>query len=510
MTEEGEIPAAEAGAGDTTLGRRMAAGAIWLVGLRLALRGLGLLSTLILARLLVPEDFGLVALAATSAAFLETAADFNFDLAIIRQNDSTRADYDTAWTLNLAKALLTAVALYTGAGWLAGFFEEPRLEALFELMALAAFIQGFWSVRTIDFRKNLELEKEFRFRVWAKIISFFVVVALAFWWRSYWALIVSIVIGRIVLLVLSYRLAPYRPRLSLASWSRLIHFSKWLAVNNMMNFFRDRMDTMVIGKFAGAASLGLYSVAHEIADLPTSELAVPVNRAVYPGYARMIDRPDLLRTSYVNSFALLILITTPVGVGIGLLAEPIVGLFLGGQWLAAAPLIQALIVYGLLRTSTANANAVYMALGRVRIEPALTALFIAMMLPGLVIGVKTWGVIGAAYVLTGGAVINLVLNLVIVSRLLNIRAAVLFAALWRTMAATIVMAVIVGGVPSPWAGDIGIVAWSVPLGAISFSGTLLALWHLGGRPDGAERSLLEYLGDHMPWLRLTRGEKRAV
>ncbi|MCB2010349.1 MAG: oligosaccharide flippase family protein, partial [Geminicoccaceae bacterium] len=131
MTEEGEIPAAEAGAGDTTLGRRMAAGAIWLVGLRLALRGLGLLSTLILARLLVPEDFGLVALAATSAAFLETAADFNFDLAIIRQNDSTRADYDTAWTLNLAKALLTAVALYTGAGWLAGFFEEPRLEALF-------------------------------------------------------------------------------------------------------------------------------------------------------------------------------------------------------------------------------------------------------------------------------------------------------------------------------------------------------------------------------------------
>ncbi|MCB1833844.1 MAG: oligosaccharide flippase family protein, partial [Geminicoccaceae bacterium] len=101
MTEEGEIPAAEAGGGDTTLGRRMAAGAIWLVGLRLALRGLGLLSTLILARLLVPEDFGLVALAATSAAFLETAADFNFDLAIIRQNDSTRADYDTAWTLNL-------------------------------------------------------------------------------------------------------------------------------------------------------------------------------------------------------------------------------------------------------------------------------------------------------------------------------------------------------------------------------------------------------------------------
>ncbi|MEZ5824518.1 MAG: lipopolysaccharide biosynthesis protein [Geminicoccaceae bacterium] len=510
MSEDSDFPAGKAGAGEMSLGRRMATGALWLIGLRLALRGLGLLSTLILARLLVPEDFGLVALASTAAAFLETASDFNFDLAIIRQKDSSRADYDTAWTLNLMKGAVVAVGLYFGAGWLAGFFEDPRLEPLFELMALAAFIQGFWSIRTVDFRKNLELEKEFHFRVWAKVISFVTVVILAFWWRSYWALIVNIVFGRFVLLVLSYWLAPYRPKLSLEAWGRLIHFSKWLAVNNMLNFFRDRLDTMVIGKFAGAAPLGLYSVAHEIADLPTSEMALPVNRAVYPGFARMMDQPDLLRASYVNSFALLILITTPVGVGIGLLAEPIVELFLGTQWLTAAPLIQALIVYGLLRTSTANANAVYMALGRVRIEPMLTLLFIAMMLPGLIFGVQAWGVIGAAYVLTGGAIINLALNMIIVSKLLGIGAPALFSALWRTAVAAAVMAALVIALPSPWAAPILTVAWSVPIGAISFTGTLLGLWHVCGCPEGPERSLLDYLGDHLPWIRPARDEERAV
>ncbi|MCB1971015.1 MAG: lipopolysaccharide biosynthesis protein [Geminicoccaceae bacterium] len=509
MNDQSDLSQGE-GAAQLSLGRRMASGALWLVGLRLVLRGLGLLSTLILARLLVPEDFGLVALASTAAAFLETASDFNFDLAIIRQNDTTRDDYDTAWTLNLIKALVVATCLYFGAGWLAGFFDDPRLEVLFELMALAVVIQGFWSVRTIDFRKNLELEKEFRFRVWAKVASFVIVVALAFWWRSYWALIVNIVLGRAILLILSYWLAPYRPRLCLAAWGRLIHFSKWLALNNLFCFLRDRMDTIVIGKYAGAAPLGLYSVAHEIADLPTSELALPVNRAVYPGFARMVDDLDLLRRTYVNSFALLILITTPIGVGIGLLAEPIVALFLGTHWLPAAPLIQALIVYGLLRTSTANANAIYLALGRVRIEPALTALFIVMVLPALVIGVKTWGVMGAACVLTAGAILNLGINLFVVARLLNISWSRLLSALWRTALATMAMAAMVLGLPSPWTTSALVIAWSAPIGAFTFTGVLLASWHFSGRPDGPERSLLEYMGDHFGWLQPRGDQKRAI
>ena len=481
-----------------SLGRRIAQGALWMVGLRLALRGLGLISTLILARLLVPEDFGLVALASTAAAFIEAASDFSFDLAIIRQQDTTKDDYDTAWTLNLFKALFIALAIYSGSTWLADFFGDPRLDPLFQLMALAALIQGFWSVRTVDFRKNLELGLEFKYRVWAKVASFIVVLTLAFYWRSYWALIASIVIGRFVLLILSYWLAPYRPCFSLKAWKRLIHFSKWLAVNNLLSFARDRMDTVVIGKLAGAGPLGLYSIAHEIADLPTSELATPINRAVYPGFARMIDDPEQLRSSYVGSLALLLLLTVPIGLGIGLISEPLVLVFLGPNWLATAPLIQALVIFGLLRTSTANANAVYLALGRVRIEPALTTLFIVTMLPGLIFGVGEWGVIGAAYVLTFGALINLVINLLVVSRLLILPWRRIAGATWRTALSALVMCAVVVGLPPPWSEPVLQLVWSIPLGALSFTGTLLAAWYLAGAPEGGERYLLDYLRDHLP------------
>ena len=490
-----------------SLGRRMAHGALWLIGLRMVLRGFGLISTLILARLLVPEDFGLVALASTAAAFLETASDFSFDLAIIRQRDSTRDDYDTAWTLNLIKSAIVAVLLYLGASWLAGFFADPRLEALFELMALAVLIQGCWSVRTVDFRKNLQLGLEFKFRVWARIATFVLVIALAFYWRSYWALIVAIVLSRFFLLILSYWLAPYRPRLSLRAWRRLIHFSKWLAVNNFLTFFRDRMDTIVIGKLAGAGPLGLYSVAHEIADLPTSELAVPINRAIYPGFARMIDDLDRLRASYVGSLALLLLMTVPVGLGIGLVADPLVAVFLGPNWVASAPLIQGLVIYGLLRTSTANANAVYLALGHVRIEPALTLLFIVLALPGLVLGINYWGVIGAAYVLTTAAVLNLLVNLAIITRLLRLPWSRIGHAAWRTMLAAGVMCVVVVGCPPPWSDPVLQLLWSVPLGIVAFSGTLLTAWYASGLPDGAERHLLDYARDHVPGFLPGRREK---
>ena len=265
-TTHGDVSAPE------TLGRQMAHGAMWLVGLRLALRGLGLISTLVLARLLVPEDFGLVALAAVTAAFLEVACDFNFDYAIIRQQDSTQDDYDTAWTLNVIKAAIVALLLYVGAPHLADFFDDERLDVLFQLMALAALIQGFCSIRTIDFRKKLQFGKEFQFRVWGKLGSFAVLMVLAFHYRSYWALIIGILFGRVLLLFLSYTIAPYRPRFSLVAWKRLIDFSKWIMLNNLVTFARDRMDMIVIGKLAGAGPLGLYTVAHEIADLPTSEL----------------------------------------------------------------------------------------------------------------------------------------------------------------------------------------------------------------------------------------------
>ncbi len=476
------------------LGRRVAAGAAWMVALRFATRLLGVASMLVLARLLTPEDFGLVALATTIGALLDIASDFNFDLAIIRDRGAGRPEYDTAWTLQVLKGILLALLLLVLARPTASFFADPRLEPILCWLALAAFLQGIGNIGTVDFRRELEIAREFRFHLYGRLAQFATGLTLAFLWRDWRALVAAVMARRIVLLLASYTMAAYRPRLSLARVRELVGFSKWMLANNALSFVRERIDSLIVGKLAGPGPLGLYTIAQEIADLPTSELAQPVARAIYPGFARIAHEPRRLAEGYLETLALVLAICLPTAAGIALLAEPIVSVLLGARWLEAVPLIEALALYGAIRTVSTTTGPVFLALGRVRIEPLLLAVYLLLLVPLLLLLVSRQGVQGAAFALTVCAGLQLVLALVIASRLLGLRPARLLGATWRTVVATGVMAVAV--LPITTAIDppaLRLLA-GIAVGGTVFLVTHAALWWAAGRPAGAERTMLVQLG----------------
>lgn len=475
------------------LGRRMASGALWMVGLRLSQRIIGLVSTIILARLLVPEDFGLVALVTTFAAILEVAGDLGVDTVLIYDRRASRAEYDTAFTLQILRGMLIALLLIAAAPQVAAFFDDSRLEPLLWLVAAGSLVQGFWNIGIVDFRRDLEIAREFVFHFWGKLGSFVVAVTLAVLWRSYWALIVAILARRIILLILSYVMSPYRPRLSLAAAGRLLHFSKWLLVQNALYFLRDRIDALMVGKLMGPAALGLYELALELASLPTSEIAGPVNRAVFPGYAQLAGDRERLRRGYCDSVGVVLLVALPASLGIGLLADPLVLLFLGEHWRPAVPLVQALVVFGVLRSLYTTAAAVYLALGRVRVEPALMLLFIAVLVPLLYLLTARMGVLGAAVALTAATAVGLAANLVMLRRLIGLRVGELLRPLLRAALASAVMAAVVLALltadMAPGAANL----LGVPAGAATFVLVLLASWWAVGRPEGPEQKVLAYL-----------------
>lgn len=477
------------------LARRVAAGAAWMVALRLVTRLLGVASMLVLARLLTPTDFGLVALATTIAALLDIASDFNFDLAIIRDRRAGRPEYDTAWTLALAKGVLLAVLLAGLAGPLARFFAEPRLAPVLGWLALAAFLQGLGNIGTVDFRRDLEIAREFRFHLYGRLAQLLAGVGFALLWRDWRALVAAILARRVALLVASYTMSAYRPRPSLARLKALVDFSKWVLANNALSFVRERVDALVVGKLAGPGALGLYAIAQEIADLPTSELAQPIARAAYPGYARIADERGRLANAFLEGLGLVLAICLPASVGIALLADPLVQVLLGPAWVAAVPLIEALVLYGLMRTVSTLAGPVYLALGRVRIEPALLALYLAMLLPLLTLLVLRMGVLGAVWALSACAAVNLVLNLVILTRLLGLGPGRMVAVVWRTLVAGALMATGVATVTQLVELPGARLAVGVATGAPLFAASLFGLWWLAGRPAGAERTLLAHARD---------------
>jgi O-antigen/teichoic acid export membrane protein len=495
------------------IGREIARGAAWMVLMRVAVRAIGLVSTIILARLLVPADFGLVALANTFIAAVEILGEFGFTYALIRDQQADRKMYDTAWTLSVITAAVVAVTVGVIAHPAALFFGDARLEAVVYAMALATFVAGFENVGTVNFRKDLEFGRDFRFMVARKLISFVVTIALALIWQNYWALVAGIVAGKFGGVALSFAMQSYRPRFSLAAWRDLFGFSKWLLVTNVVRFIHRKADIFILARLFSPYELGLYAVASEIASLPTSELVMPVQRALFPGFARLAHDKAVLARSYLESLAIMLLIAAPAAVGIAATADPLVRLFLGPNWLAAIPLLQLLTIHGVLRLGVANAGSAMIALGRVRMLTQIEIAFVTVQIPSLIVGAWWGGVAGTAAAIAATAGINLLITMALTLRALEVSVGRLLAAVWRTLASGAVMGGAVVILLRRWS-DMALPDYTwlqllagVSLGVMIYPSVHLGLWAVCGRPEGAESNVWAAIKD--TWRTRRRAAKSA-
>src|ERR1700732_920106 len=294
---------------------RMARGAIWMVLFKILDRSLGFVSTLILARLLVPADFGLVAMASSLIALLQLFTYFGLDAALLRERDASPAHYNAVWTLNVVAGCLIAVSMFALSLPAAHFYREPRVTLVICALAAAPLIQGFENVAIVNFRKEMRFDRDFRFMLTKRVLAFCTTVPLALWLRNYWALIAGMLAGCASGVPSSYLLQPFRPRFSLQSLGSLMHFSKWLVVQNLLGFLKERSSDFVVGRIAGPSSLGIFSVAAEISSMPGTDLVAPINRAVLPAYMRLASDLPALRREYLSVMAVVALLAVPAVAG---------------------------------------------------------------------------------------------------------------------------------------------------------------------------------------------------
>ena len=189
-------------------------GAAIAVALTWVLRAIGLVSVFILARLLTPSDFGVVGLAMTAVALVETFSYLGMKQALLRMEKPERDYYDTAFTIQLIMFSALGLLLFAIAGPAADFFREPRVEPVIYALSLRFVMLGLVNIGVVEFERDFAFGRDLKMKATARIVSFFVTVALALWLRSYWALVVGMIVQSLVLTVLSYTMQPYRPRLS--------------------------------------------------------------------------------------------------------------------------------------------------------------------------------------------------------------------------------------------------------------------------------------------------------
>lgn len=476
--------------------KKMAKGAAWMVLFKIFERSIGLVSTIILARLLVPADYGLVALAMAIISVLEVLGAFSFDVILIQKQQADRSQYDTAWTFNVIVGVVSAIALAFLARPVAVFYADSRLEWIIYALALAPLASGFDNIGVVAFRKNMEFHKEFKFLVAKKIVAFAVTLAVALLFRNYWALIVGTITSRFAGVALSYISQSYRPRFSLVQRKELFHFSKWLFLNNLILFINNKSADFIVGKIGGSHSLGVFSVAYEISNLPTTELVSPINRAVFPGYARMSHDLSALRQGYLNVLSLASLFVVPMGLGVAATAPWFVPLLLGEKWLDAIPLMQILACYGIIQALQSNTGSIYLAQGKPRTIAYLVLIFNAMLVPSLIFGVARYGAQGAAFALLICAAIVFPINMIVLFQTLRLRALSFVSVIWRPLSAGALMVAIVKFFPSadpsaPWWILILQLLMVIVSGAAAYSAVIFFSWKACGYPAGAEAIILD-------------------
>jgi lipopolysaccharide exporter len=472
---------------------RLLAGSLWMIGARWAMRLIGLASTLLLARLLSPADFGLVAMVMLAYGLLETISYAGVDLALMRDGAGSREHFDTAWTVQVLQGLFIAALLLLVSPLAASYFGEPRVVELSVWVALRAVIDGLQNIGVVAFRRELDFAREFRFTVYTKLAGFVMVVAAAFWFRNYWALIVGSLAAAGAQVAASYAMHPYRPRLTLAKVAEIWSFSQWLMISRIGSFLNRKCDEFVVGGQVGTAAMGTYHVANDLATLPTSEVVMPVRRSLFPSLSRLTGQPDDYQRAVLLSYSAVAVLCLFVATVLVVAAPEVVAIVLGAKWAGAVDILRLLAVFGALSALVLVLEVPIWVSGRTKVSAFQSWLELALLAPLAWVAVRAHGAEGAATARVAVALVMVPLMMGLAARVGAGTFALLWSALWRPTAAALVTAAATWSLTVP--GAPALVALIVKLLAcgMMFLATLGGLWWLAQRPDGIERVALEHL-----------------
>lgn len=377
---------------------------VWVFSLRILERALGIVKLVILARILAPNDFGLMGIALLALACLETFSQTGFQQALIQKKGGTEKYLDVAWTFMLIRNLVIFAILFIGAPYIAEFFDAPKVTPIMRIIGISLLfggpggIGGFANIGVLYFQKELEFNKQFIYHLTGTLADFVVSVTTAIVLKSVWALVFGLLAGNIVRFFIGYRIHPYRPRLNFDfdKARELFGFGKWILWSNILVFLLNQGDDIFLGKLLGASALGLYQMAYRISNMPATEITHVITQVTFPAYSKLQDNLAGLRDAYLKTLKFTAFLSIPLALGIFILAPEFTRIFLGDKWMPMVPAMQALTVWGLIRSLDATTSSVWQALGKPKIPTIFQLAKLLILIMVIYPFTIRWGILGTA------------------------------------------------------------------------------------------------------------------
>jgi lipopolysaccharide exporter len=480
------------------VGNILLLGSIILTSSRLFVNFLGLLSTVFLARLLAPDDFGLVAIASGFLAVVGAFTNLPLSTALIQSDEISDDTINTVWTLGLLRAGALAAFLAVLAGQIAHLYGDVRLKPIMFALAATTLLSGFNNPKIALLTKALVFRQDAIIAISSKLLGFVAGVIAAFTLRSYWALIIGSAVYQVTGLVASYCFAPYAPRLNLSKWRRMLSFSLWLTLGDGINALSWRADQLFLAGVLTPRALGYYSVGGDLASLPTREAIAPLTQTLFPGFVTVRSNTARLQNAVALSQSILVLVALPVGLTFAILAEPLISLILGVRWLPAVPVVQGLsLLYG-FQSIVALTDPLAMALGKTRELFFRNLIMFSVRFSIVMPSIIFYGLKGAIVSRVISGFIHLLINILFISRLSGISVGAQLLGSRRAFCSAAVMCIVSYPLNVYYvANESSLISNILPISFKILSAILIyvvvlwALWRRDGRPAGAEARIVD-------------------
>lgn len=318
----------------------------WSAVERFSVQGIQFVLTIVIARILSPDDYGLVAMLSIFMALSQVLIDSGFANALIQKKDRSDTDYSTAFYFNAIGAVVVYLCLFGCAPLIARFFAEPQLTAITRVIGLTLVINSLGIVQQARLTVDLDFKRLAHASLRAVVLSGIVGIWMAYNNFGVWTLVWQSLLNSLLRVIFLWVFSHWMPRrvLSWQSFRTLFSFGSKLMLSGILHTFYTNCYSLIIGKCFSASQLGFFNRSYTLAQFPSSNLTNIVVRAVYPIQCRYQDDMPRLRSMFLQYMRMSCYLIFPVMVGVTALAEPLVKVILTDKWLPAVPYLQILSI----------------------------------------------------------------------------------------------------------------------------------------------------------------------
>lgn len=463
----------------SSLQRSAVSGFKWSSVSQIGQQAMQVITTVILARLLKPSDFGLVGMAMIVIGFGALFKDLGTSAAVIQRKNLSRELLSSIFWVNVAFGVVVAVVINLLSPLIADFYQEEKVGALLQVLSLT------FPISALSILQQAILERELAFRQLAKVeivavlAGSLVGIISALLGYGAWSLVYQALTFALLTTILLWAVSSWKPDLFFR-WKGVKEVSSYslhLTGFNVFNYLVRNMDYLLIGKFLGAQNLGYYTLAYQIMLYPIQSISAVIGRVMFPVYSTIQDDIARFRNAFLKVAGAIALATFPMMFGLWALVEPFVLTVFGPQWRPVILLLTILVPVGMIQSVGTTVGAIYQARGHTdwmfRWGVLSGIIFIAAFFLGL-----RWGIVGVATAYTIVSLILVYPSFAIPFRLINLPVRNLGKVLWRPLVACLVMLagilalknILPENLEGRW-----VLSFSVPAGCLVY---LAASWYM--------------------------------